>query len=294
MKKFRVFTIVLGALVMASMVSCTKDGVYNPKKKIQRTYYSSPYTNKYMATSWNWDGNLLESINYYNSSGSLSWTENYTYDGKRLIQVDDYMDSEYTTYEYDGKNLKTANYYRNNALKVTAAYTYADGKLSKVILTGYGSKSKEESLLNSSFLPFPKEVTEALDKGMTKAMANNTAKIVTATLSLTWSGNNVSKILGTEEGDIVTMTFQYDDKTNPLKGYLNLYNFILLEDDGLEEGNLNFSENNITNMMWSYLDGENEIVKFTYQYDNDGWPTMRIRQYDDDSESQYIDYYEYK
>lgn len=287
MKKFRVFTIVLGALVMASMVSCTKDGVYNPKKKIQRTYYSSTNTDKYMATSWEWDGNLLQAINHYGSGGGLSWTENYTYDGKRVIRVDSYTNSEYATYEYDGKNLKSINFYYRSQLEATAVYAYADGKLSTISMTIYDAKkSKGERHLLASLLPFPTEVTEAVNKCV-KSMTNNAAKdIETYTMQLTWTGKNVTKIVITEQGNMRTISLQYDDKTNPTKGF---YDLATIENFG----DYYFSENNVTRMINTWSDGYNDVLNLTYQYDNDGWPTMRIRQYEGES-LQSIDYYEYK
>lgn len=74
------------------MVSCNKEGEFNPKNKIDRIYYSSShkseiyengyweteYTNntpKHVCEIWNWDGNVLKSISHYYSDGELLYTE---------------------------------------------------------------------------------------------------------------------------------------------------------------------------------------------------------------------------
>lgn len=290
MKKFRVFTFVLGALVLASMVSCSKkEGVYNPKKKIQRVYYSSTYTDKYLDEAWDWNGKKLEAINHYTSSGNLSWTENFSYDGSRLIRVDDYLGSEYTTYEYDGNKLKTVNYYYRNGLETTATYTYDGSKLSKMTITNYDSKSVRNGHLESAYMPFSTEVAEVLDKCIAKAgLHNQDREIEVMTYQFTWNGNNISKIVVSQDANMATAILQYDDKNNPMQGYLNLYS---------ETGEsmvpiLTRSTNNITQIVASDSDGDSEVVNFTYQYDNDKYPTMLIQQYGSGN-SQIITYYEY-
>lgn len=291
MNKFKPIVLLLGVFVLASMTSCTKEGVYTPKKKIQRVYYSSTYTDKYLRQTWDWDDNLLEAINHYSSNGSLSWTENFSYDGKRLIRVDDYLNSEYTTYDYDGKNLKSANYYYKNALEATATYNYSNGKLDKIVLTEYdGAKSIGERNLQLSYLPFTNEFAEVITKISAKVAEYNSSKsIYVVNLQFTWSGDNVSKIVATSEGRIETVTLQYDSKNNPFKSFLNLYT---IELDDVEDGELFMSKNNITSMIFS-IDGENDVVNFTYQYDGNDYPIMKIEKWAD-SDSQYIDYYEYK
>ena len=289
MNKFKSFAIVLGVLVLASLASCTKEGVYTPKKKIQRVYYSSTYTDKYLRQSWDWDGKLLEAINYYSSSGSLSWTENFSYDGKRLVRVDDYLNSEYVTYAYDGKQLKSANYYYKGNLEATTAYTYANGKLSKMVMTEYGSKKlKMNSHLQGMTLPLQSEVVEVVSKFMAKAAASRIEKdIYTFTMQFTWDGDNVSKLTATEDGYMATATLQYDAKKNPMKGFHNLYSDI--DDDIM----LNWSKNNVTKMIVTESDGDNEVINFTYQYNNDDYPTMVIQRYADE-DYQSTTYYDYE
>ena len=284
--------LLLGVLVLTSLSSCKKEekeGVYTPKMKIQRVYYSSTYTEKYLSESWNWDGKLLKSIDHYWSGGSLSWTEDFTYESKRLVRVDDYINSEYVTYSYDGNHLKSAEYYYKSSLASSTAYTYDNGKLSKMVVTDYGSKkSKKDSHLQNSVLPFQSEVVEVVSKFMAKASANRTEKDIDVfTLQFTWDGDNVSKITVTLEGYLASAALQYDSKNNPLKGFHNLYS-----DIDEVEGMLNWSKNNVTKMIVTESDGENEVIDYTYQYNDNDYPTMAIQRYADEDyqATKYFDY----
>ncbi len=288
MNRFKLFTILMGVLIVASMTSCNKDGVYTPKKQILRMYNSSTISDKHMTQAWDWDGKLLKSIDFYTSSGSLDWTENFTYKSNRLIRVDDYLNSEYTTYEYDGKFLKSANYYSRNALEATTNYAYEKGKLVKVTVTYYDAKSKAESHLASSMMPFPVDVMNVINKVTTKVLADKSQKDVSVVnWELTWTGDNITKMVGTSNGVINTIALQYDDKNNPTKGFQDLYAFEMTDNLTL------FSKNNITNLVLTYSDGENLVINYSYQYDDQGYPTMRIGNYVDD-DYQWIDYFEYK
>lgn len=287
MKRFKPMAMLLGMLVLASLSSCTKEGVYTPKKKIQRVYYSSTYTDKYLSQSWDWDGKLLEAINHY-SGGNLSWTENFSYDGNRLVRIDDYLSSEYITYAYDGKQLKSADYYIKGNLVLSTAYTYADGKLSKMVITEYGSKkSEKDRRLQNMNMPFQSEVVEVVSKFMAKAAANRMEKdFYIVSLQFTWDGDNVSKMIQTEDGFMATATLQYDTKINPLKGFHNLFSDV----DG---DFLNWSKNNVTKMIVTEPGDDNNVITFTYQYNSDDYPTMVIRRYADE-DAQYTTYYDYE
>ena len=292
MNKLRLAAMLLGLLVLTSLSSCTKEGVYNPKMKIQRVYCSSTYTEKYLNQSWNWDGKLLKSIDHYWTGGTLSWTEDFTYDGKRLVRVDDYISSEYVTYAYDGKLLKSADYYYKGSLESSTAYTYDDGKLTKMDVTEYGAKkSKTESHLQNAILPFQSEVVKVVSKFMAEASAKKKKKdVYTFTLQFTWDGDNVSKLTATQEGYWATAALQYDSKNSPLKGFHSLYS-----DTEELEGMFNWSKNNVTKMIVTGSDGENEVIDYTYQYNDNDYPIMVIERYADEYEDyQFTTNYEYE
>ena len=295
MNKFRTIALLLGMLVMASMTSCTKekDGVYTPKKKIQKVYDSWLNTEKYLDQSWDWDGDLLKAINHYDSGENLMWTETFSYDGNRLVRVDDSNGPEYTLYDYDGKKLKSANYYVGSELEATATYSYSDGKLNKIVLTGYeDAKSASERKLQSSYLPFSTEILEVIDKIRSNIVERSLGKEnYVMELQFTWSGDNVSKIVATYDDEIQPVTFQYDTKNNPHKGFLGVYSFDPGEE--IQEGYMFMSKNNITKVTLCMDDEkEDEIIIFAYQYDEDDYPTTLVRWSYDSAD--HVTYYEYE
>ena len=297
MNRFRTIALLLGMVVLASMTSCTKeekDGVYTPKKKIQKVYVSSTDSEKYLNQSWDWDGGMLKAINHYDSGKNLMWTETFSYDGNRLVRVDDSNGPEYTIYDYDGKKLKSANYYVGSELEATATYSYNDGKLNKIVLTGYeDAKSARERKLQSSYLPFSTEILEVIDKIRSSIVEPSLGKENDVMeLQFSWSGDNVSEIVATFEEEIQTVTFQYDSKNNPHKGFLGVYSFDPGEE--IQEGYMFMSKNNITKVTLCMDDEKEEIIiNFTYQYDRNDYPTMIVRTWSYDSDD-YVTYYEYE
>ena len=60
MKKTTLFmTLLLSTIVISS---CNKDGVYNPKEKIDKIYVDSG-SGKYLSEDWTWNKKELKTIN---------------------------------------------------------------------------------------------------------------------------------------------------------------------------------------------------------------------------------------
>ena len=293
MNKFKVFTLLLGVLLLASATSCKKkDGVYSPGKKIQKVYHSSTIMDKTLHQVWNWDGKLLASIDYYSSiSDTVVWTERFTYDGNRIDRVDNIQES--AIYEYDGNHLKSVkNYYHDN-LETTTVFEYKSGKLDKATITYlHGYKKSEASHPRLSVLPFPSEFTAIIDKCNAKlAIGNEPKSEYVLTYQFSWDGDNVVKIVATYDGGTSSVALQYDNKKNPYRGFMDLWSWEL---DELEEGDNYVSKNNVTNMTFTYSDGDTEVSSFIYQYDSDNYPTTRTTHYPDAQyQYQYTTYYEY-
>lgn len=290
MNKIKSVVVLLAVFVLASIVSCKKEGVYSPSKKIQRVYASSFYASKHLTESWDWDDNLVESIDHYYATGTLYRTENFTYDGNRLTRVDDYAGSCYTTYEYDGSHLKSSNFYRRNNLEIAASYTYSGNKLSQMVITYYNYVKNGEP--EFAYLPFSAELNKAIDKCFAKVSADNMEKrVMNLTLQFTWDGENISKIVSKEDASTVTIGLQYDNKKNPLQG------FHCLKSEMTDEYNPAgiHSKNNITAMVIYYSSGSNDVITYTYQYDSDGYPLIVSEKNSSDLfDYQITTYYEYE
>ena len=142
MKTYKLLSVVLGLLLALPFASCRKNetGVYSPNKKIQQIYYSWSDTEKEPFQHWEWNGDKLSSITHYSDFDfkSDTWVENFTYDNNnRVTRVDNYTNSEYITYEYDGNHLKSATVFYRNVIACTWAISYDGEKISKMTGTFY-------------------------------------------------------------------------------------------------------------------------------------------------------------
>ena len=130
----KLFTFILCSIIALPLffTSCQKEqeGVYNPKKKIERIYherylsytygYNETYEYvdpKHLSEVWNWDGNVLNSIDYFDEEGYSAERATFIYDGKRLSEI---------RISYDGEESYRYIYnYQDNLLSSISGY-YAD------------------------------------------------------------------------------------------------------------------------------------------------------------------------
>ena len=142
--KFMLMLLVTG---MITFSSCQKDpiGVYSPQKKIQRLYYSNGYHDKTPYQNWEWNGDLLGSITHYTGYGfkGTTWVEDFTYEDNRVVRVDNYTNSEYITYEYEGDHLKSAIVYYRNAIVCKWEVGYDSDNIVKLTGDFYNSYKKD-------------------------------------------------------------------------------------------------------------------------------------------------------
>ncbi len=278
----------------APMTSCQKDktGVYTPKKKIQRIYLSSDYLDKTPFQHWEWNDDKLNTITHYSESGykGANWIEYFTYDGNRIIRVDNYTNSEYITYEYDGNHLKSATVYFRNSIVCTWTASYDGDHINKLTGTIYEPFFKENLHLDPLSHLLPPTVCDNVVKcEQQMAQERHQQETFTLVLLLTWTDDNISNIVFTGEGDYVDFQLQYDDKNCPW------YNFM----GGLEDyllnfttGHTGFTKHNITSMIVTEGD-YSDTLRFAYQYDSDKYPILQTMYYVDEPDDKTVLYYEY-
>lgn len=293
MNKFKSFTIVLGVFLLVSVTSCTKD---NPKeedkpvKKIQKVYVSDDYTYpvKELDQVWHWNGNKLESIDYY-FDGTISWSEVFSYNENRVSRVEatgnSYFHSFYAIYEYEGNLIKTVNRCGSGnwgAFTDTYILSYQDGKLSKIDNTYIGPD--KFMLSNKQVNPwgwiFSPNIVNCMDN-ITNQDVSRSGEIII--YQLTWTGNNLSRLTVNTNSRVDNYRFEYDTKKNPIYGHFGLG---FLKEGGL----LGFSENNVSKMV---EERENDVYNYIYQYDDDGYPTM-VTEYFENHAQTYYKFYEYE
>ena len=305
MKKITLLVAVLALGLF--FVSCNKEGQFTPKNKIDRVCYSGSYkyevydgsgwytqnsenTSKYVKEIWNWDGKLLKSISYYNSEGELSYTENYEYDGKRLVSISWGTASRYVL-NYEKGKIATMEAFNGTEKEFSAEFTHENGKITNIKCTDYDNKSSARLLPLNVFRFF---IPDADMESIAQCMANiqermNTKAISSYDIKLEWDGKNVSKVTWQEGAYWETNEYTYDNKLNPYCGLLDMSEYGVTD---------MLSKNNITRRV--YRDADNDYKERDYIYTYDGKvPTMQTCSYTntyDYYRYSYTDiyYYEYK
>ncbi|MCR4811984.1 MAG: hypothetical protein K5867_05235 [Bacteroidales bacterium] len=286
----KIFFIAAASMLLLSMTSCNKqkDGVFNPKQKISAIYHAyreqgswynsatymwedeDPYvTPMHKSEEWVWDGKQLQQIRYFSEDGTIDDTETFTYDGKQLVRVEyDYGDDrEYTTYEYDGKELASAKFYVDGLLYISYEFTHTDKKITDITMTEYDYDKSVTDIarrqLSSlrSILPMG-QIGEKVIANCEARLKTKAASTYITRISLTWTSNNITRITYKwSDGDIDTDDFTYDNKKNPYYGLLN-------------------SEGEIT----PFYSSENNVLTYgsyayVYEYDRNDYPTSRVSTY---------------
>lgn len=294
MKTFRSLSIVLGLLLMASLVSCQKEkaGVYSPKKKIQRIYYAWSGHEKEPFQHWEWNGDKLNSITHYMDYDMKDdpWVESFTYEDNRVTRVDNYTYSEYITYDYDGDQLKTATMYYENAIVCSWAISYDGNHINKMAGTFYDMKKGVNLHLNPLSHLLPPDISANLVKCEQKlAQQRHEDETYALTLLLTWTTDNISKIICTGDGEYIDFQLQYDDKNCPFYGFMGDIQDYLVN---FTAGHTGFTKHNLTSMI--VTEGHySDTVCFAYQYDKDKYPVFQTMYYSDDIEDKQVLYFEY-
>ena len=284
MKNIKPLRIVLGLLLIASFTSCQKDktGTYTSKKKIQQIYYSWRNAEKEPFQHWEWNGDKLSSITHYTDydfKKDDKWIENFTYENNRITRVDNYTNSEYITYEYDGDHLKSATVFYRNAIACTWAISYDGNKISKMTGTFFDSYKKEGAKLQLNPLShlLPPNICQSIAQCEQRmAEQRHTKETFTVALLLTWNGD-------------MELLLQYDDKNCPWYGLMGGLEDYLIN---FTNGHTVFSKNNMTSIILKE-DDDADTIRYAYQYDSDKYPilqTMYEAYAPDDKQVFYIEY----
>lgn len=306
MKKMNYLSVLLIALMIMTFTSCDKDGVYNPKKKINRIFTSSAGDSKQLEETWTWDKNLLTKIDF-----GENYVYRFEYDGKRLAKILSSDGNTTINFFYDGSKYdKVEENYKYSVEE--DLYSYSISALTTYKFTYDGSKISKITVNHTSTytydLPFdfkgevvkhaPKSKLSPLRFFLSEESCKKVAEIRSAkeenknsetytstyTITLTWDGNNVSKEVYEEvtDGELYTYsyTFTYDKEKNPYYGL-----FV-----GESESFISFSKNNVAKIAATNSDGVYAEKNFTYRYE-DGFPIERMEIEDG---STYTTYYEYE
>lgn len=238
------------------------DGVFNPTEKITKYYYWDEIDEKQkLELMFNWNNGKLGSVDHYNyDSEYVSWTEDFTYQGNKISRVDDYGNASYVEFSYN-----------NNNGQLTKVSSYENNLLSTEMQFSYGGNDKVNQINYVHY--YGGAVTQR------------------CTLNFVWSGENITKLLFstevTEELGVVSVWKEeyqmiYDSNENPRRGCLSF----AMVDISMENLVSYYCQNNPTKYSYSLtngymedgqyveVDSESGENKFSYQYDNGGFPLM--------------------
>ncbi len=246
--------------LLAGFCACEKEelGVYNPKLKINMIY--SEEDGHYLQEQWTWDGDLLTKIDFYRKNGDIKNSNLYFYTDNRLVRIED--GDKHSDFEYEGKLLKSIKTYSGETLSETYELTYNDKKLSHIAI-----KKPSKNLSGSSFLPvFLPDGGRSLDDG-SKAETYNFSS---ADVDLLWDGDNIShlkmKLARPDSIQKLTFSYIYDDKFNPMHGFLAIFPDHQMLNDSPQYSL--FSKNNaLTVSVTDEYDVFSKTKSYTYSYD---------------------------
>ena len=313
MKKL-VFTLAVAAL-LASVSSCTKEkeGVYNPKQKIQSVYLETKgYQEnelvldnpKFKSEVWAWNDNRLERISYYDQATyydesstyterELIYTQLFSYDkNDRLTKCEILGDlNMVATYTYDGNYLETITISEEDSPMVSYHFNREKKKVTSIDMT-INSELLEKSVRNTKtakmldrtnplrFVMTPELAAHTMsatkDYAIRMAKKGCTKAESTFTLTVEWDGDNISKISGTIMDMNAVLNFKYDNKNNPFYGLFDMSG--VMEESMVFGPVLPMNKHNVTRIALSYTYGdesETESQDYSYTYNGKDYPTSK-------------------
>lgn len=213
----------MSILLVVSAVSCKKEslGLFMPQKKIDKIYVKSNSGNV-LRQEWSWNNGLLMKIDHYMSNGKvIDYTEEFTYNGSRIVSVS--ARDERLDYYYEGEKLSRIEYSLKNAYKETYELVYGKSAVDKILITVEESGSKPDKRL----------LAPLWDDGLNACIADIAAKtdskgVQRGEIRLRWDGGNVVRAdmvrnTGSTASSDPTITFNYtyDKQKNPFGNLLS-------------------------------------------------------------------------
>ena len=224
MKKNGISIVTLLVVVLALVfASCTKDGVYKPKKKISKiyeTFVTDQASIKELKESWTWDGKLLSKIEYGKDN-----VINFTYEKKQLKTVTNGHERIELNYDDKGKYIDNFKMYYENELEATYTFEHGD----KHLITGYtiefGSgmePNKSARLVQNVFRFLIPEIADNEAAEYAKNANNGFKDGSKTTVTLTYDKKNVVEKVTTDGIFTTNYTYTYTDYLNPFYGLLDI------------------------------------------------------------------------
>lgn len=261
MKKLKFYLVPILALIVsaATFTACEKDdaGYFNPDKKISKIYSQDLGEPKFIDQEWIWDGNLLDSINYFETNVKTGW-EKFTYEDNRLVKVTDSYEY-YSVFTYNDKYYSKIEYFNpDGTLLADLTFTYLDDKVSNMVYTTYVTTKHTYTMLQRGVLGkmLPKTAMEEFIK---KAVSQENLSKAIINTAITYSGENIATYT---MGEYTLTLSEYDTKMNPFNKF---FPFETYNEDTTPEV---FSVNN-PGQMNSVIGSFSVPTTYLYTYDGE-------------------------
>lgn len=268
MKKLKFYLVPILALIVvaATFTACEKDeaGFFNPDKKISKLYIQEMGEPKFIEQEWIWDGNLLDTIKYFDQNIYDAW-EKFTYENKRLMKVVDSY-GYYSNYSYNDKYYSKIEYFNpSGTLLADINFTYLDDKVANMVYTTYVTTKHTYTMLQRGVLGkmLP---NQAMEEFVKKAVSQENLSKAVINIAITYDGDNISSYT---MGAYTLSLSGYDTKMNPLFGY---FPFQTYNEDPTPDV---FSKNN-PGVMNSVLGAVSIPTTYLYTYEGE-YPTEIVQ-----------------
>ena len=199
--------------------------------------YQSDYEEKELRERWTWDGDKILSIENYSELIYDNVSYNIYYNEENLVSEIIAPDiDERVVFTYNNNQISSMDFYFEDNLSTTWDLVYTNNKITQI----YSS-----NIQSNDNIPY---------------------------ITITWNGNNVSKLKYRDNYDEGELLYTYDNKRNPYHDSDALLALSLVKEG--EVALTLMSANNITSYTIQ-MDGIlEETHNFTYQYQNN-YPTLK-------------------
>ena len=294
MKKLFTFFLCVAILLPLLFTACQKEqeGVYNPKKKIERIYtemhaidydYNDQYNiGKHISEVWNWDGDRLNSITLYDEEGSYETTVTFSYDGERISGMSyDGQDYRYA-FNYENNLIVSIIAYRRNNVRGIWRFTHTDDKITRIDSEDIFDKNDTKDSHTPTISPL-RFILPSLDL----EKATNTCRMTqkekgsssTGVWELEWDKKNIQKVKYTsgwyDEADNYfpynyLLEFTYDTRVNPFyNSYRGDANYTIYSENVLQYYYpVATSKNNVLTRKYSGSETLEMTLEYNYTYED--------------------------
>lgn len=290
MKRFSFIIVSAAILLPLLFIACQKEqeGVYNPKKKIERIYTEGQYHSedynrvvpRHLSEVWSWNGDQLGSISYYDDEGSFIATATFSYQNNRVDAVSiGYFNETYFTwrYTYQDALIVSMQEYWDNEQTAEIHFTHTGKEITRISYTRHDLGKNVRSRISPLRFILPSLNVDLYCKVSSNKIIKGESKDWSGTIvyELEWKNGNLAKSKYYDDDNYYDFTdYTYDTRTNPFySSFFGQYEPVSGVDN-LMAWCFPTSKNNVLSEKASDSNGYELVLAYNYVY-NGKYPTMQ-------------------